>query len=76
MQTIEIMDYLSESEMKDIAAQVFKERCQDKYNKDHERIISNSAYEIVVKIIKNHYPENIEDLVSKKVSLYPSISFT
>ena len=66
MQTIEIMDYLSESEMKDIAAQVFKERCQDKFNKDHERIISNTGYEIVVKLIKEHYPENLEDLISKK----------
>mgnify|MGYP003670589213 FL=1 len=66
MNTIEVMDYLSESEMKDIAAQVFKERCQDKFNKDHERIISNVGYEIVVKIIKEHYPENLEELVAKK----------
>ena len=31
MKTIEVMDYLTESEMKDIAKQVFREVCQDKY---------------------------------------------
>ena len=66
MSTIEVMDYLTESEMKDIAKQVFRETCQDKYKKDHERIISNSGYEIIVKLIKEHYPESLEELVAKK----------
>jgi len=66
MKTIEVMDYLTESEMKDIAKQVFREVCQDKYKKDHERIISNSGYEIIVKLIKEHYPENLEELVANK----------
>lgn len=66
MNAIEVMDYLSESEMKDIAKQVFRESCQDKYKKDHERIITNSAYEIIVEIIKDYYPEGLEDLVAKK----------
>ena len=80
MNTIEVQDYLTESEMKDIATQVFRETCQDKYRKDHERIISNSAYEVVVKIIKEHYPENLESLVAKKTidvinDLSPTVLF-
>lgn len=66
MKSIDIADYVSESEMKGIAMQVFKERCIDSYKKDHERIISNTAYEVIVKLIKQHYPEGLEKLVADK----------
>tara|TARA_R110000744_G_scaffold216325_10_gene335154 strand:+ start:419 stop:856 length:438 start_codon:yes stop_codon:yes gene_type:complete len=66
MKSIEIADYVSESEMKSIAQQVFKERCIDSFKKDHDRIISNAGYAVIVKIIKENYPEGLEELVAKK----------
>tara|TARA_R110000851_G_scaffold331603_1_gene505982 strand:+ start:1364 stop:1801 length:438 start_codon:yes stop_codon:yes gene_type:complete len=66
MKSIEIADYVSESEMKAIAQQVFKERCIESFKKDHDRIISNSGYAVIVKIVKENYPEGLEELVAKK----------
>jgi hypothetical protein len=63
---INVSDHLTESEMKYIATSVFEEACREKFNKDHERLISNAGYEVVVKIIKQHYPEGLEQKVAEK----------
>ena len=77
MKSIEIADYISESEMKSIAQQVFKERCTEAFKKEHDRIISNSGYAVIVKIIKENYPEGLEELVAKKaISVIDNLSST
>ena len=43
--------YLTEDEMRDIAEQEFRDMVRNKSSKDLERIISNSAYQVVWKAV-------------------------
>ena len=56
--TINVEDYLSEEEKKQIAIDVFKEVCRQSSVDDFERIITNSAYNVVWKSMDDIFDNN------------------
>lgn len=69
--TIEIncKDYLTEEEMKRIATEVFMEKCNNFLNNENDikRIISNSSYDIVYKMVDETISEDLDAMLSNKV---------
>jgi len=75
--TINIDDYLSEQEKKELAIEVFKERISSEMFKSSkgsidsdseiQRIIGNISHEIVMNEVQKHIPD-FEKLITKKVS--------
>lgn len=63
---IKFEDYLSEQERKDIVASVFMAKCQERFEKDAERIFSNAAYSIVHKIIDDMHDGKVDQLIAEK----------
>lgn len=66
MSNFNIEDYLTDSEKKEIAMQVWKEKLSAKFEKDQERIISNAAYQIVSTMCDEVVP-NFNSLLVEKV---------
>lgn len=67
--TIDVEDFLSESEMKHIAREVFENRLNQKMQEkgDIERIITNSAYSVVWSAIEDSFDEDAVVKLSDKV---------
>ena len=63
---INFSEYLSEEERKEIIAQVFREKCEQQFSKDCERIFSNAAYEIVWKAIDAQHNGNTDKVIAEK----------
>lgn len=59
--------YLTQDEMKDIAEQEFREVIRNKSNKDLERIISNSAYQVVWKAVDESLDNEAINILKQKV---------
>ena len=66
MSNFNIEDYLTDTEKKEIAMQVWKEKLSAKFEKDQERIISNAAYQIVSTMCDEVVP-NFNSLLVEKV---------
>lgn len=71
MSTVEINldDYLSEQEKKDIAIEVFRGHCLEKFQKDSERIFSNAAYTTVAKLVDEQIEReggNLDQIIRDK----------
>jgi hypothetical protein len=66
MTSIKFEDYLSEQERKDIVADVFRQQCEETVKKDYERIISNSAYAIVKKLVDEQMGGKMEEFIKAK----------
>ena len=66
--TININDYISQDEMRDIAVDTFRNLCISKLNAESEmqRILSNQAYAIVGKLIDEKYNRNMEEYLTEK----------
>lgn len=70
---IEIDDYLSENEKKELAKDVFNEmcrnyfRCTDNPEAELLRIAGNSAYIITVDYLNKLYDRNIEEIIKEKI---------
>lgn len=64
---INVQDYLSEDEMKEIAKDVWADQCRHKLEKDKERIISNEAYSCVFKMVDEVFGENLNQILTEKI---------
>ena len=63
---INFEDYLSEAERKQIVANVFMANCQQRFEKDAERIFQNAAYEVVHKIIDDMHDGQVDTIIAEK----------
>jgi hypothetical protein len=61
--TFNVSDYLSEDEMKNIAAQEFRAACANSSSKNFERIISNSAYDLVGELVDQHFDGKLVEVL-------------
>lgn len=52
---IDLNDYITEDERKQMARDVFKVECARHVQKDFERILSNSAYYMVGELVDQHF---------------------
>lgn len=59
--------YLTEDEMRDIAVQEFRDFVRNKSSKDLERIISNSAYQVVWKAVDESLDNEAMSILKQKV---------
>jgi len=59
--------YLTEDEMRDIAEQEFRDMVRNKSSKDLERIISNSAYQVVWKAVDESLDNEAINILKQKV---------
>jgi len=64
---INVQDYLSEDEMKEIAKDVWADQCRYKLEKDKERIVSNEAYACVFKMVDEVFGENLNQILTEKI---------
>ena len=64
---IDVKEYLSEEDMKRIAEDAWREQCHAKFITDKERILSNTAYQIVYRLVDEHFNENLEQILRDKV---------
>lgn len=66
---IDIDEYLSENERKEIAKEAFKDACIGKFKDESEvkRIISNSAYDIVYDLVDKQFDIKLETILKDKV---------
>ena len=67
MNTINITDYLSEEEMKEIAIEEFRARLRGNSQQDIERIASNAAYKVIWKAIDEIYDGEVDKVLKDKV---------
>lgn len=74
--TIDIKDYLDESEIKDIVCEVFSDEVRriitkngdNGIEKQVERIIGNSALHTITEILNKHYNKDIESIIINHVN--------
>ncbi len=70
---IEIDNYLSEDEKKELAQDVFKEMCRNYFRSKDDpeaellRIAGNSAYIITIDYLNKLYDKNIEEIIKEKM---------
>lgn len=64
---IEINDYISEDEKRQIVIEAFTEQCRNRSAEDFERIISNSAYNVVWQAVDKCLDDNATEMLSEKV---------
>ncbi|MCP4336425.1 MAG: hypothetical protein GY679_01080 [Mycoplasma sp.] len=66
---IDVKDYLDKKEMKYLASKAFMLSCQKHFEEENniKRIISNSAYDIVYKMVDESLNEDLKDIVTEKV---------
>ncbi len=73
--SINIDEYLSESEKRQIVIDAFRAAAATHAQKDFERIISNSAYYLVGEIVDQHFDGNmVEVLKEKAISVINNLS--
>ncbi|KAF1004396.1 MAG: hypothetical protein GAK36_00065 [Pseudomonas sp.] len=73
--TLSIDDYLSEDEKKRIAIDAFRAAAACRSQQDFERIISNSAYDLVAKVVDAHFEGSmVETLKSKAIGVINNLS--
>lgn len=72
---VNIDDYLSDSDKKQIATEAFREACQARAHKDFERILSNSAYALVgAEVDKALDGSMVDTIKSKAIEVINSLS--
>lgn len=64
---INITDFLTNEEQKEIVKEAFRLYCEEKFQTDYERIFTNSAYEIVWKLVNEIHDGNVETIIAQKV---------
>lgn len=64
--TIDIDDYLSEAEKAEIAREAFRQACTSKSAQDFERILENSAYELVQREVDAAFDGKMAQTVKSK----------
>lgn len=73
--TINVDDYLSESDKRRIVTDAFSAAAAAHAQKDFERIISNSAYYLVGEIVDQHFDGNmVATLKEKAISVINNLS--
>jgi len=73
--TINVDDYLSESDKRRIVTDAFSAAAAAHAHKDFERIISNSAYYLVGEIVDQHFDGNmVATLKDKAISVINNLS--
>lgn len=73
--TINVDDYLSESDKRRIVTDAFSAAAAAHAQKDFERIISNSAYYLVGEIVDQHFDGNmVATLKDKAISVINNLS--
>lgn len=73
--TINVDDYLSESDKRRIVTDAFSAAAAAHSQKDFERIISNSAYYLVGEIVDQHFDGNmVATLKDKAISVINNLS--
>lgn len=73
--TINVDDYLSESDKRRIVTDAFSAEAAAHAQKDFERIISNSAYYLVGEIVDQHFDGNmVATLKDKAISVINNLS--
>ena len=73
--TINVDDYLSESDKRRIVTDAFSAAAAAHAQKDFERIISNSAYYLVGEIVDQHFDGSmVATLKDKAISVSPRAS--
>ena len=65
--TIEIDDYLTEEEKKQIAIDVFRDACRQRTAADFERIITNSAHDVVWKTMDEFCDKSVIASLKNKI---------
>jgi len=65
--TINIDNYLSEEEKKQIAIDVFRDACRQRSVADFERIVTNSAYEVVWKSMDEFCDKSVVAKLKNKI---------
>lgn len=65
---INIDEYISDTEKRQIALEAFKDVCEDKFRKDSERIFSNTAHSIVWEEVAKLHDEDVSKKIAQKVS--------
>lgn len=72
---INIDDYISEAERKEIARDCFRQICLDKFKDDHERIFSNAAHHIVMDEVSRAFDgKHVEHLKCKTIEVINGLS--
>ncbi|TCT82907.1 hypothetical protein [Pseudomonas sp. LP_4_YM] len=75
--TINVDDYLNESDKRRIVTDAFSAAAAAHAQKDFERIISNSAYYLVGEIVDQHFDGNmVATLKDKAISVINNLSST
>lgn len=73
--TVDIDDYLDESQKRVIVAEAFRRASAQHAQKDFERIISNSAYYLVGEIVDEHFDGRmVEFLKAKTIDVINKLS--
>lgn len=67
MTTINILDYLSEEEMTEIARDEFRARLRSNSQNDIERIACNAAYNVIWQAVDEVYDSEVEEILKAKV---------
>jgi hypothetical protein len=72
---VNIEEYLSEGEMKNIAREAFTAHCAEVFRKDHERIFGNVAHKMVWDEVDKLVDGDITEAIAKRVAeIIPQIS--
>lgn len=67
---IDLNDYITEDERKEMARDVFRAACDRQSQQDFERILSNSAYQLVARIVDEHFDgEMIETVKARAIDV-------
>ena len=63
-----IEDYLSDEEKKEIAVRVFEDKLRDSFStSEAERVVTNMAYEVAEKLISQNISEQFKDSIQNKL---------
>ena len=63
---INIEDHLSVDEMKEIARDVFRTKCEDKSKDEIDTLVTNAAYYIVSQMVDDHFDEGLDKKIRDK----------
>lgn len=64
--TVNVDDYITEEEKRDIAKSAFHAVCVQKAKDDFERILSNAGYDLVEREVNEAFDGNMRETVKKK----------
>lgn len=72
---IDLNDYITEDERKQMARDVFKAECARHVQADFERVLSNSAYYMVGELVDQHFDGSmVEVLKAKAIQVIKGLS--